>query len=142
MTEAIDIAALIPHSGAMCLLDSVAAWSADSIECRATSHLDPANPLRRNGRLAAVCGIEYALQAAAVHGALVGGAPQPPGFVASLRMSRMTQQALDNPDFGTLTATALREHGDATGLLYTIRLAAADGSVLLEGRAAIMLTRP
>ena len=125
----------------MCLLASVAAWSEDAITCLATSHLDPANPLRSRGRLPAVAGIEYALQAAAVHGALRGGAPQPPGFVASLRMADLAAGRLDDPALGTLCAYAQREHGDAKGLLYRIRLAAQDGRVLLDGRAAIMLQR-
>lgn len=135
----IDIAALIPHAGSMCLLDSVVEWSADAIACRATSHLDPANPLRRNGRLGAVCGIEYALQAAALHGALRGGAPQPPGWLAALRMTYLTPEPLDDPALGTLLAEARREHGDAAGLLYGITLRAEDGRVLLDGRATIVL---
>ena len=138
----IDIAALIPHAGAMCLLDSVTRWTQDAIECRATSHLDPANPLRRNGRLGALAGIEYALQAAALHGALRGGAPQPPGYLAALRMTHLTTARLDDPALGMLAAHARREHGDATGLLYAIRLAAGDGVTLLEGRATIILTKP
>jgi predicted hotdog family 3-hydroxylacyl-ACP dehydratase len=137
-----DIASLIPHAGAMCVLESVTHWSADAIECRAVSHLDPANPLRRDGRLGIMCGIEYALQAAAVHGALRGGAPQPPGYLASLRMSTIAAARLDDPALGALAAHARREHGDATGLLYAIRLNAADGRVLLEGRATIILTKP
>lgn len=137
----IAIAGLIPHAGSMCLLDSVAAWSDDAIACLATSHLDAGNPLRRDGRLPAVCGIEYALQAAAVHGALRGGAPQPPGYLASLRIGQITSDRLDDPALGTLTAHARREHGDAAGLLYAIQLAAEDGRILIDGRATIILQR-
>ena len=74
------IAALIPQQGAMCLLDGVLSWDAAGIACRAVSHLDPANPLRQHGRLGAICGIEYGLQAAALHGALSAGAPQAAGL--------------------------------------------------------------
>ncbi len=123
----------------MCLLDSVTAWSADAIACRATSHLSPANPLRRGGRLAMLCGIEYALQAAAAHGALRDGAPQPPGYLAALRMGRIAAGWLDDPGLGALAAHARREHGDAGGLLYDIRLTAEDGRTLLDGRATIVL---
>ena len=137
----IDIAAFIPHAGAMCLLASVAEWSDDAITCLVTSHLDPANPLRSRGRLPAVCGIEYALQAAAVHGALRGGEPQPPGYVAALRLAEMAAGRLDDPALGTLRAQARREHGDATGLVYAIRLADGDGRTLLAGRATIVLRR-
>ncbi len=140
--RAIDIAKLIPHAGAMCLLESVVSWSADAIRCRAVSHLHPDNPLRRAGRLAPVCGIEYALQAAALHGALRGGGPQPPGYLASLRMNSLVDGRLDDPDLGALLAAARCEHGDSTGLIYGIRLSAADGRILLDGRAAIILQRP
>ena len=76
----------VPHAGAMRLLDRVVSHDAESILCAATSHRDPANPLRRAGLLPAVCGVEYALQAMAAHGALTGdGAAQAPGYLASLR---------------------------------------------------------
>ena len=53
---------LIPHQGAMCLLESALSWSATEITCVTRSHLSPDNPLRRGGRLHPVCGIEYGLQ--------------------------------------------------------------------------------
>jgi predicted hotdog family 3-hydroxylacyl-ACP dehydratase len=56
----------------MCLLDDVLSWDASRIRCRSASHRTPDNPLRAHGRLGAACGIEYAAQAMAVHGALVG----------------------------------------------------------------------
>ena len=138
MTRA-EIAALIPHHGAMCLLDGVLGWSEDAIRCRATSHLDPANPLRRAGRLSMVCGVEYMLQAAALHGALRGGAPQPPGFLAALRLAAMAAGRLDDPAVGVLAVSARREHGDAAGLIYQLTLSSAHGDTLIEGRATIVL---
>ena len=72
------IAARIPHHGTMCLLDAVDAWDSESIRCRATSHRDPANPLRDAGSLPATAAIEYAAQAMAVHGALLAPAARPP----------------------------------------------------------------
>ena len=135
----IDIAALIPHSGAMCLLESVIAWSDDAIACRALSHLRLDNPLRRAGRLAAVCGIEYALQAAALHGALRSGGRQPPGYLASLRMMSLVTQPLDDPALGALRAEATREHGGLSGLIYAVALRSEDGRTLLDGRATIIL---
>ena len=46
------------------------------------------------------------------------------------------------PALGVLAAHARREHGDAAGLLYAIRLEDEGGRVLLDGRATIILTRP
>ena len=97
---------------------------------------------RGDGRLGMLCGIEYALQAAALHGALRDGAPQPPGYLAALRMSHLATGRLDDPGLGVLAAHASCDHADAAGLLYAIRLAAEDGRTLLEGRATIILTRP
>jgi predicted hotdog family 3-hydroxylacyl-ACP dehydratase len=138
---AIDIPSLIPHAGSMCLLSSVISWSGDAIECRATSHLSPDNPLRHNGRLSALCGIEYALQAAALHGALRSQAPQPPGYLASLRMTHLASTPLDDPAHGTLRVHATCEHADTTGLLYTLTLSSEDGRPLLSGRATIILMK-
>ena len=133
------IAAHIPHSGAMCLLDEVVRWDEETIECVATSHGDPLNPLRRHGRLGAVCGVEYAAQAMAVHGAVLGvqsGRPRA-GFLASVRGVEMHVERLDTFD-GPLAVTAERISGDTDNILYrfTVRCGA---RTLLEGRAAVIL---
>ena len=65
----------IPHKGRMCLLDDVLSWDRSRIRCRSAQHRTPDNPLRAHGRLGAACGIEYAAQAMAVHGALLRSAP-------------------------------------------------------------------
>jgi predicted hotdog family 3-hydroxylacyl-ACP dehydratase len=54
----------------MCLLDRVVHWDSQRIHCRASSHRSADNPLRSRDQLSAACGIEYAAQAMAVHGAL------------------------------------------------------------------------
>jgi predicted hotdog family 3-hydroxylacyl-ACP dehydratase len=85
------IADLVPHAGAMCLLDTVAAWSAEAITCLATSHRNLDHPLRGRHGLAAVHALEYAAQATALHGALVagGGAGSvAPAFLAAVRQAR------------------------------------------------------
>ena len=48
------IAALVPHQGAMCLLDRALEWDAARIICEAESHAAPGNPLRRDGMLPAI----------------------------------------------------------------------------------------
>jgi predicted hotdog family 3-hydroxylacyl-ACP dehydratase len=64
----------IPHKGRMCLLEDVIGWDAERISCRSGTHRAADHPLRAHGRLGIACGIEYAAQAMAVHGALVAGA--------------------------------------------------------------------
>ena len=134
------LAGLIPHAGAMLLLEGVAHWDATGILCHARSHLDPGNPLRRDGRLAALAGIEYGCQAAALHGALAAGnGPQRPGYLASLRGVALHVARLDEPGFGVLQVAAQLEHAEANGMLYAFSLSAEDGRALLAGRAAIAL---
>lgn len=132
------IASLLPHAGRMCLLERVLSWDANAIACAAVSHLDPDHPLRRAGILPIWAGLEYPLQAAALHGALTDGAmPQAPAAVAALRDVVAHVPRLDEPGFGTLRVSARREHGGPDGALYALCIAAADGRVLLEARATI-----
>jgi predicted hotdog family 3-hydroxylacyl-ACP dehydratase len=149
MLDRAAILRLIPHQGAMCLLDRVAGWTARAIDCTAVSHLAPDNPLRRNGRLGAVACIEYGLQAACLHGALTGGGAQPAGYLAALRDVRLRCDRLDDPAIGALLVHAALELHQAGGMIYRFSVAAAppaaaaaaaaDGAVLLDGRASILL---
>ncbi|TAM51453.1 MAG: hydroxymyristoyl-ACP dehydratase [Paraburkholderia sp.] len=133
------IAAHIPHSDAMCLLDEVVRWDDETIECSATTHRDAHNPLRLNGRLGAVCGVEYAAQAMAVHGAVLGAASGRPraGLLASVRSVQTYVDRLDTFD-APLAISAQRIGGDANTVLYRFTVRCGE-SVLLEGRAAVIL---
>lgn len=133
---------MIPHEGAMCLLDTVSNWTADAITCTATSHLDSANPLRRSGRLATLCGAEYGLQAAALHGALLaGGVVQPAGYLAVLRDLALLVPRLDDSGHGRLTVEARMECQDPSGLIYAFVVLAEDGRPLLRARGVVALPR-
>ncbi len=126
----------------MCLLESVGSWTADRIVCHASSHLDEKNPLRREARLAAICGVEYALQAAALHGALIaGGVAQPAGYVVALRGVSLDVAWLDDPGLGVLEIVATMEQGSDAGMIYSFWLAAEDGRRLVAGRGTIVLPR-
>ncbi len=129
----------LPHQGAMNLLASVERWDALSIDCRASGHRAPDNPLRRGGELPAASGIEYAAQAVAAHGALLAGegAAPAPGYLASVRGVRFGARRLDDVR-GDLAVHAQRIGGDALGLLYEFRVAG-DGRDLASGRLAVML---
>jgi predicted hotdog family 3-hydroxylacyl-ACP dehydratase len=132
-----QILELIPHQGVMCLLDSALAWSATEITCAALSHLSPDNPLRRGDRLPSVCGIEYGLQAAALHGALLGGGKQPAGYLAALRDVHIRVGRLDDPSFGTLRVAATQEVCISQGAVYRFVLQDEVGAKLLSGRALL-----
>lgn len=137
-----EIAALIPHGGAMVLLDRVISWDADSIVCAARSHLDPANPLRDSGRLAGLCGVEYALQAAALHGALLaGGQAQRAGYAASLRNIVLHADRLDDPALGELSVQSILASQEAFGMVYDFIVGSAAAAPLVAGRFSIALPR-
>ena len=139
MLDRAGIAARIPHQGSMCLLDAVLDWDDARITCRATSHADPANPLRADGRLGAANGIEYAAQAMAVHGALLAGDDGTPrqGYLTSVRGVTLHVARLDDLA-GELRVAAERLSGDANHILYQFSVSHA-GRCLLEGRAAVVL---
>lgn len=133
------IASRIPHQGSMCLLDGVESWDEESIRCRASSHRAEDNPLRAHGRLGAACGIEYAAQAMAVHGALLASpenaAPRA-GFLVSVRGVQVHVARLDDIS-EDLTVLVSRIMSSENNILYQFSVSAA-GRLLLEGRAAVV----
>jgi predicted hotdog family 3-hydroxylacyl-ACP dehydratase len=128
----------IPHQGGMCLLDEVLSWDLTQTRCRSSTHRSPENPLRAEGRLGAACGIEYAAQTMAVHGALIAsaaGTVAPSGFLASVRGVRLNIDRLDVFEDDLVTSVE-RIAGDESTALYEFSVSA-DDVVLLSGRAAI-----
>lgn len=124
----------------MCLLQSVEHWNADSIECRTTTHLDPANPLRWEGRLASIHLVEYGAQAAALHGALVRDERDravSSGMLAAIRNLRLSIDRIDTGS-AVLTVLATRLLASADGLLYEFRARRGEEE-LAYGRLAIVL---
>ncbi|MFN2348784.1 MAG: hypothetical protein ABR558_04300 [Thioalkalivibrio sp.] len=128
---------LIPHQGAMCLLDRVLDWDAEHIRCTATSHRDPANPLRNEQCLPVVAGLEYAAQGMAVHGALVADdGPARAGYLVALRDVRLTQRPLDNFDT-PLEILAERLMADGRSCIYEMKLQSG-GEFILSTRATVI----
>ncbi|HUM99146.1 MAG TPA: 3-hydroxylacyl-ACP dehydratase [Halothiobacillus sp.] len=134
-----DIAARIPHQGALCLLDCVTHWDALRIECLAISHRAADNPLHRQGRLGAVIGIEYAAQAMAVHGALLAERDTPPqkGLITRVQQVQWHTERLDDCT-APLTITAVRLMGDARMVRYHFWVCC-EALLLLEGAASVLL---
>jgi predicted hotdog family 3-hydroxylacyl-ACP dehydratase len=140
MINKAEIRALIPHSGLMCLLDSVIEWDDQSIICISSTHRDPANPLRREGKLSAVYAFEYGAQAAAVHGGLrarAAGKTAPPGYLAALRDAHLHIADLDDVH-SPLEICARRLFGNSANTIYECRISAG-GALLADGRITIML---
>jgi len=134
-----EIRALIPHSDLMCLLDEVVRWDDRSIACMSNTHRDPANPLRRQGRLSAVHAFEYGAQAAAIHGGLRAGATGTvagPGYLAALRDGRLHVTRLDYIHL-PLRISATLLYGKGANTVYEFIVSAA-AVLVAEGRVTIV----
>jgi len=123
----------------MCLLDRIDSWDPHYIRCSASSHRAPDNPLRAHGRLGAACGIEYAAQAMAAHGALLAAAGSAPraGYLASVRAVELNVARLDDI-VADLRVEAERVSGDNNTILYGFSVFA-EQELLLNGRAIVVL---
>ncbi|MFO1327035.1 MAG: hydroxymyristoyl-ACP dehydratase [Rubrivivax sp.] len=137
------IARLIPHQGRMCLLDAVLACTPPHIRCRASSHRRPDHPLRVDGVLHAPVALEYAAQACALHGALHArpGVQGRPGFLASARGLHLLVPRLDTID-GDLQVEAWHLAGGEREAMYRFELRDAQGRLLVDGRATVVLDTP
>lgn len=135
-----DWAHLIPHAGAMCLLDAVLAWDERSIHAASASHARADHPLRGAHGLHAVHLAEYGAQAAAVHGALLararGDETVRPGRLVSLRDVQLHEEYVDGLD-GALDVHAECLYADDGGAQYAFRVEHR-GRLLASGRAAVI----
>ena len=131
---------LIPHRGAMCLLDAVVAHDADRLHARTASHRSGDNPLRSDNVLHALHLCEYGAQAMAVHGALLAqaaGSRASPGVLVSLRAVQLHAARIDDLP-GDLDVYAERLLASATSWQYAFRVEHV-GVPLAQGRAAVMV---
>ncbi|WP_017925790.1 hypothetical protein [Thioalkalivibrio sp. HL-Eb18] len=132
------ICRLLPHAGAMCLLETVVEWDEQAIRCRAISHRAPDNPLRNTTGLPALSALEYGAQAMAVHGALLADAgPPKPGFLAAVRNLRVHRTVLDDLNVD-LDITARSVMSDRNSSIYDLEVSA-DGEPVLSARATVIL---
>ncbi len=134
-----QIAKLIPHAGAMCLLDSVESWDSASIRCLSWRHLAKDNPLRGPKGLGILSSVEFAAQAMAVHSRLSAGSDRRPaaGYLVSLRDVKCRNLRLDNLGRELLIDANLLM-GDEKQAVYTFAVGCA-GAELISGRAAVIL---
>ena len=133
---------LIPHRGAMCLLDAVIAWDDARIALVTASHRRADNPLRSDGILRAVHLCEYGAQAMAIHGGLLAqreGRAAAPGYLVSLRGVKLCLARIDALP-GALAVSAEKLLATAGSWQYGFRVEHA-GVLLAEGRAAVLAQR-
>jgi len=133
------IAALIPHQGAMCLLDRVVDWDKDHIVLATSTHRAADNPLRLDGRLRTVHLCEYGAQAMAVHGGLSAqaeGRAAQAGFLVSLRDVKLEVDYVEALD-GEIYVSARRLLESAGSWQYSFEVKHGE-RLLASGRAAII----
>lgn len=137
-----DFACLIPHQGAMCLLDRVVHWEEQRLVAVSDTHASPNNPLRRAGRLSAIHALEYGAQAMAVHGGLRArrdGREPGAGFLAAGRDLRFHVSRLDNLA-GSLRIEVAEQYAQSGNMIYRFdiysdRRAIAGGTAVVVGIA-------
>ena len=131
-------AALIPHAGAMCLLERIEHWDDTSVTIATATHRDPANPLASRLGLRAIHLCEYGAQAMAVHGGLTAkarGERAQPGLLVSLRDVSLGCDFVHDLE-GELLVEARRVQSSDTAWQYEFRVTHA-GRLLAQGRATV-----
>lgn len=123
----------------MCLWDALLQADEQHAHCVTDSHRRDDNPLRHEGRLAALHLIEYGAQAMAVHGgwlAQAAGSGARPGVLAAVRDLQLQVERLDDIAV-PLECTARRLVANAGGWMYEFTLTAG-GRELGRGRASVI----
>jgi predicted hotdog family 3-hydroxylacyl-ACP dehydratase len=135
-----ELAGLLPHGGAMRLIDAVESWDESTIRCRTQSHHDPKNPLRQTTCLDVVTGLEYAAQAMGIHVGLhdqMRSRNGVIGYIGGLRDVRFTVERLDDC-LSVLFIDATRVFEDDRSFVYRFMISSG-GHTVMTGRASLFL---
>jgi predicted hotdog family 3-hydroxylacyl-ACP dehydratase len=135
-----DIEGLLPHAGTARMIERVERWDREHIVAATTRHRAADNPLRKDGRLAAVHLAEFGAQTMALHGGLLnradGIAPKP-ALLVSVRDLSTTRDFIDDLP-GELEVTARVLLASAAGFQYSFEVHHA-GQLIASGRVAAMV---
>lgn len=140
----VTIANLVPHAGPMCLLEEVVAWDEFRAHCRTAGYWRTGHPLARAGRLSAVLCIEYAAQAAAVHGGLLARAQddvdpgrKAAGRLVALKGCKWEREALAAAALDQALDVRVDRHlGGPAGSIYGFAIDSGN-RILVTGRLTI-----
>lgn len=136
------ILARVPHQGLSCLLDAVCHWNQQHIVCESRSHLLASNPYRVNGKMSAICAVEFAAQSFALHASLKAGNPdlsREHGYLASVRNLALQVDALDDCG-GPLQIEAEELAVQQNGMLYSFSILHQNARIA-SGQATVALVR-
>ena len=134
-----ELQSLIPHSGSMCLLDSVVDWNDDSIACETSSHLRENNPFTKQGRLDSVLLVEYGAQAAAVHAGLIQNGMGEGGtaYIGAVKNLQIFEQVVDQ-SISMLNVSAQCILNNKDGAIYQIECGG-DNRPVISARVVLIL---
>jgi len=139
----LELSKFLPHGNSMCLLSSVEHWDNSSIICLTSTHRNQDNPLRRNGVLGMLSGLEYAAQAMGVHVGLTRNISEhnaSVGYLGAVRDLQVHSQTFQQfPEHLSIKANLLLEQ--LLSFMYTFSMKAGE-VILLEGRASIFIQGP
>lgn len=123
----------------MNLLHCVLNWDDQHIQCQALTPLGADHPLRDEGQLVSLIGIEYAAQAMAVHGALRHPHHSlPPGMLTAVHHVQWYAAHLDTHHQPLeIEATQVAEVVQACRYQFRVR---SGGNLLLSGEASLFFT--
>ena len=129
---------LLPHGPGMVLLDRVLSCDDKTVLCATDSHRDSDNPLRRKDTLPIMAAIEYAAQAAALHGALSGqraaGASAVLGGVKDVKAQLRDLDQIKE----TLTVRASLLLVQGNGAVYSFEVGPQSGAAMVVGQFTVM----
>ncbi len=136
----LELSKFLPHGDGMCLLSSVENWDASSITCLTSTHRDFHNPLRRQGVLVILSGLEYAAQAMGVHVGITRGISEinaSVGYLGAVRQLKIGTHTFQQfTDDLTIEASLLMEQNKSFIYVFSIKVRE---TMLLEGRASIFI---
>jgi len=128
----------LPHAGSMVLLDRIVRYDQTRIVCEAAPPT-PEHPLARAEGVPAVAAVEYAAQAAALHGALLDGNSEPRhGMLAKLSEVELTGDWLGVPSSPLTVEAELLVRGES-GCMYWFTVHDQQGSGA-RGRLLVAFT--
>jgi predicted hotdog family 3-hydroxylacyl-ACP dehydratase len=135
-----ELCKMIPHSGKMCLIDSVDRWDSESIICTTKTHQNKDNPLLFNGILPVSALIEYGAQAMAIHGAIIAKESEEKmqeGYLAALKDVNFFNNLDINTISSSLIIEATRKFASQGNMIYEF-LITSSGDRLISGRATVV----
>jgi len=141
-----EIEQRLPHAGKMSLLDKVSYADLTVLKASASSYLNSDNPLRFNGKLASINGIEYAAQAMAIHSHLLSEAKKSgkgeqdatqTGYIATIRNVEINTPFF--PETKAIIAIEVAQlMSDTNGFTYQFQISC-EKKALISGKITIFV---